>query len=146
MISLISLKNHSINIKIFDKFTFITIVAIGYNLKKTTQCLLMPLVSYPDKNAQLLIIGEGELRPTLERQIKTLDLQDSVFLLGTKSNPYAYLAKSDAFVFSSNHEGFPNVILEALACGLAIVSTDCQSGPREILGNAQSSSNQKMKH
>ncbi|MFK5882346.1 MAG: glycosyltransferase [Sulfurospirillum sp.] len=86
-----------------------------------------------DVNAQLYIIGEGELRGKLENQIKTLNLENKVFLLGRQKNPYKYLAKADCFVFSSNYEGFPNVLLEALACGLPVISTDCQSGPREIL-------------
>ena len=50
-------------------------------------------------------------------------------------NPYKYLAQSDIFVLSSLLEGFPNVIIEALACGLPIISTNCESGPNEILAN-----------
>ena len=83
--------------------------------------------------AKLYIIGDGELRGELETQIEELKLDKKVFLLGKQINPYKYLAKADCFVFSSNHEGFPNVLLEALACGLPIISTDCKSGPREIL-------------
>lgn len=84
-------------------------------------------------NAQLIIIGDGVLRLELEKQIATLSLESKVFLLGKRSNPYKYLAKSDIFVFSSNHEGFPTVLLESLAVGVPIISTDCKSGPREIL-------------
>lgn len=83
--------------------------------------------------SQLLIIGDGPLRANLQEQIKRLKLEHQVHLIGKKKNPFAYLAKSNCFVFGSNHEGFPNVILEALACELPIISTDCQSGPREIL-------------
>ncbi len=84
-------------------------------------------------DANLYIIGDGILRDKLQQQIKRLNLNDRVFLLGKKKNPYKYLSKADSFVFSSNREGFPNVLVEALACNLAIISTDCKSGPREIL-------------
>jgi N-acetylgalactosamine-N,N'-diacetylbacillosaminyl-diphospho-undecaprenol 4-alpha-N-acetylgalactosaminyltransferase len=86
-----------------------------------------------DIKASLYIIGDGELKDELENQIKTLGLEEKVFLLGKQQNPYKYISKANCFVFSSNYEGFPNVLLEALACNLPIISTDCQSGPREIL-------------
>ncbi len=88
-------------------------------------------------NSKLIILGEGPLRHELEEKIKVMGLHNDVHLLGLKKNPYKYLAKSDIFVFSSKYEGFPNVLLEALACGLPIISTDCETGPREILGNGK---------
>lgn len=60
-------------------------------------------------------------------------MRDKVYLLGKKLNPFSYISKADCFVFASNHEGFPNVLVESLACELATISTDCKSGPREIL-------------
>ncbi len=69
----------------------------------------------------------------LELRIEHLGLRGKVKLLGKQKNPYKYLANADCFVFGSNHEGFPNVLLEALACDLPVISTDCKSGPREIL-------------
>lgn len=84
-------------------------------------------------DAHLYIIGDGILRERLECQIEELDLKGKVFLLGKQLNPYKYLTKADCFIFSSNNEGFPNVLVEALACKLPIISTDCKSGPREIL-------------
>jgi len=109
-------------------FTFITIGRIdeGKNHK-----LLINAIKNID--AKLWIIGDGHLKKELEGMIKNLKLQNKVKLLGKQSNPYKFLSKADAFVFSSNHEGFPNVLLEALACELPIISTDCRSGPREIL-------------
>lgn len=87
--------------------------------------------NYP--NAKLLILGEGELKDKLIEMAKSLNLQDNIFFLGHVSNPYALIKKSDVFILSSLFEGFPNVLIEALACGTAIISTDCPSGPREIL-------------
>lgn len=81
----------------------------------------------------LVIVGEGPERRGLESLIENLGLRDKVHLLGWIDNPYPLYKASDVFVLSSRFEGLPNVILEALAFGLPVVSTDCESGPREIL-------------
>jgi len=88
-------------------------------------------------NSKLIIIGDGPLRKELEQLIEKLELKDDVLLMGLRKNPYKYMAKSDIFVLSSKYEGFPNVLLEALACGLPIISTDCETGPREILDHGK---------
>lgn len=82
---------------------------------------------------RLLILGEGNERSALEALITELGLADQVQLLGYVENPYAYIARADVFVLSSRWEGFGNVIVEALALGTPVVSTDCLAGPREIL-------------
>lgn len=83
--------------------------------------------------ATLWIVGEGPLRPDIERQIAALGLTDAVQLLGFQANPYQYMAAADVFVLSSLYEGFGNVIVEAMACGVPVVATDCPHGPAEIL-------------
>jgi glycosyltransferase involved in cell wall biosynthesis len=83
--------------------------------------------------ARLLILGEGRERPMLEALIKELNLEDDVGLPGFVMNPYAYIARASLFVLSSRWEGLPTVLIEALCCGTPAVSTDCPSGPREIL-------------
>lgn len=87
---------------------------------------------YPE--IMLYIIGEGEKNDELADIIKKNGLEKKVILLGNKDNPFAYVAKSKGFLNSSCSESFSNVVLEALACGVPVVSTDCQFGPREILG------------
>ena len=89
------------------------------------------------RTARLLILGEGEDRSALEAQIGRLGLQGDVSLPGFVSNPYPYFARTAAFVLSSRWEGLPTVLVEALALQAPIVSTDCPSGPREILGNGR---------
>jgi len=84
-------------------------------------------------DVQLVILGEGPERTRLEELIREQDLATAVHLKGWVSNPYPYYRAADAFALSSDFEGMPNVILEALAFDLPVVSTDCPSGPREIL-------------
>lgn len=86
-----------------------------------------------DRPASLLILGEGEQRQAIEKLIEVHNLKHHVQLLGFHSNPYAYMASSDLFVLSSEYEGFGNVIVEAMACGTPVISTDCPHGPNEII-------------
>jgi glycosyltransferase involved in cell wall biosynthesis len=83
--------------------------------------------------ARLAIIGDGELRKSLTDEAKRLNVADKVLFLGWRDNPYKYMARSDIFAFSSIYEGFPNALLEAMACGCPVISFDCPSGPSEIL-------------
>lgn len=90
-------------------------------------------------NASLVILGDGPERAALEAQGRRLGVDGSVHFLGFVANPWAVMAQADVFVLSSRHEGFGLVVAEAVACGLPVVSTDCESGPAEILrGNARS--------
>lgn len=84
-------------------------------------------------NARLIILGEGELRPELEQLIRDLGIEDSVSLPGFQHNPYTYMKRASLFVLSSIYEGLGNVLVEALAVGTSVISTDCPSGPAEIL-------------
>lgn len=83
--------------------------------------------------ARLMILGEGEDRPALEDLVRELDLEADVALPGFVDNPYAYMARAAVFVLSSAWEGFGNVLVEAMAVGTPVVSTDCPGGPAEIM-------------
>ena len=83
------------------------------------------------------ILGQGELEPELRRLLAAADLQDRVRLLGFQENPWKYLARADVFVLTSRYEGFGNVLIEAMACGLPVVAT-ASSGTREIVEHGQS--------
>jgi glycosyltransferase involved in cell wall biosynthesis/ubiquinone/menaquinone biosynthesis C-methylase UbiE len=85
--------------------------------------------------SRLIILGDGEERPSLESLCLNLGVAEDVDLPGFIANPYPILSKSSLFVLSSRWEGLPWVLIEALACGTKVVSTDCPSGPREILDN-----------
>lgn len=106
--SLISLKCHDILIKAF---------AIVSKYRK----------------AKLLILGDGPEKNALIKLARDLNVYNNIQFLGYVSNPYNYMAATDAFILSSKSEALPTVLIEALACGSSIVSTDCKYGPREIL-------------
>jgi len=87
--------------------------------------------------AKLLIIGEGLERGSLQNLVESLQLQEDVDLAGFQKNPYAYMSRASLVALSSNYEGLPSVLIEALACGTPVVSTDCESGPKEILDDGK---------
>jgi glycosyltransferase involved in cell wall biosynthesis len=89
------------------------------------------------REARLLILGEGPDRPCLEELARSLGLEDDVALPGFVSNPSAYMARAAVFVLSSAWEGLPAVLIQALAVGTPVIATDCESGPREILGDGR---------
>jgi len=111
------------------------IVAVGrLTAAKDYPTLLLALeIACQKSDLGLLIIGEGEERHNIEGLIVDLKLSETVELMGNKKNPYSYMANSSLFVLSSVVEGFGIALVEALALGLPIVSTDCLSGPSEIL-------------
>lgn len=87
--------------------------------------------------SRLVILGWGSLQAELEALAQELNIADAVALLGYVENPYAYMARAAVFVLSSAWEGLPTVLIEAMAVGIPVVSTDCPSGPTEILDQGQ---------
>lgn len=85
--------------------------------------------------ARLLILGSGELQVALEQQVRTAGIDRDVEFCGFVENPFSYMSAASLFVLSSRWEGLPGVLIQAMACGCPVVSTDCASGPREILGD-----------
>lgn len=83
----------------------------------------------------LVILGKGPDEKILKGMASDLGIQERVLFLGFQSNPYKFMRNASIFVLSSLYEGFPNVLLEAMACGAPVISTNCTSGPGEIIEN-----------
>lgn len=98
--------------------------------KKLLRAFAFTAAKYP---IRLAIIGDGDLKDALMDETKRLKIYEKVFFMGPRSNPYKYIRNSYVFVLSSIYEGFPNVLLEAMACGCPVIATNCPSGPSEIL-------------
>ncbi|MFW0694305.1 glycosyltransferase [Aliarcobacter butzleri] len=86
-----------------------------------------------DNNLEVLFLGDGILKNDLINECVKLNIENKVHFLGNVKNPFYYLSRSNLFVLNSEIEGFPNVLVEAMTCGLPVISSDCKSGPREIL-------------
>lgn len=117
----------------FDPEVFYFISVGNFRKEKNYPLLLDAFATIKKPNCKLLLIGGGYMEDVLRKKTEELGLQQSVVFCGKDSNPFKYLKHAQCFVMCSDVEGFPNVLLEAIACGKAAVSTDCKSGPRELL-------------
>lgn len=103
---------------------FFTLIRSFAKVKEKTDC-------------RLIILGEGKMRVALETLVDRLGLSEVIDMPGHVDNPFAYLARADLFVLTSIWEGSPNVLIEAMAVGTPVISTDCAYGPSEILDNGR---------
>jgi len=116
-----------------DNFIFITVGSLSHQKGQEKLLRCFERVQDREENCRLIILGDGPLKNYLKNLAKRMNIDRKVLFLGKVENVFPYLRKSDCFVFTSFYEGFPNVLLEALSQNLPIISTDCLTGPREIL-------------
>jgi glycosyltransferase involved in cell wall biosynthesis len=129
-------------------FRYPTLITAGRLTKQKGQWYLLRIfkaLKQKHKNLKLVILGEGELKDYLVKLSEELGLKTfvwdrdklsedfDVYFLGFQKNPFKFIARSTLFVFPSLWEGFPNALVEAMARGVPVISSDCRSGPREIL-------------
>lgn len=111
------------------------VIAVGrLSMQKDFTTLIRAFRLVRDKmNVRLVILGDGEQREALRSEVERLQLQTDVYLPGFAKNPYKFIARSRVFVLSSKYEGLPNALIEAAYLQVPCISTECKSGPREIL-------------
>jgi glycosyltransferase involved in cell wall biosynthesis len=85
--------------------------------------------------ARLVLLGDGPLRTELDQLARSLGIAEDLDMPGFDQNPFRYMARAAAYVLSSDWEGLPTALIEAMACGCPVVATDCRGGPREILND-----------
>jgi len=135
--NLASLKYFQVD-QFFDDKLNVYFVAAGRLLHQKGFDLLIEAIALVDNpRVKLAILGHGPLQKSLEMLIESFCLQNQVILVGYQENPYAWISRADAFILSSYYEGFPNVVLEALACNTQVISTPAPGGTREILQNIE---------
>ena len=114
-------------------FVFLNVGRIMYQKGLWHLVKAFSLVHKENPEAKLVLVGEDLSGGKLPLLLEQLDLTDSVLCTGRTRNPYQYMKNADCYVLPSLFEGFPNAMVEAMACGCAVIAADCKSGPREIL-------------
>ena len=115
----------------FAPFTFINVAT--FREEKNHDLLVDAVEGIRDLPFRLLLIGKGNLLEPIKQKVRSLQLQDKIIFLDFTENPYQYMSRAQCFILSSLGEGFPNVLIESMVCGLPIISVDCKTGPRELL-------------
>ncbi len=117
-----------------DKNSFV-IINVGSHSHAKNQELILNALRTLDNDVSLTILGTGNLTQDLKDYIQTHEIENKITMPGKVKNVGEYLMESDCFILSSVTEGFPNVLLEAMAIGVPVISTNCMSGPLEILND-----------
>lgn len=118
-----------------DAFVF---VHAGRCVPQKNQSMLLDAYAQAGiPRSELWILGVGPLREKLIARAKKLGISDRVKWMGFQADPYSYFRQADCFVLSSRYEGLPNVVIEAMLCGLPVISTDCPYGPADLIDNGK---------
>lgn len=137
---LLELMNEEVEHEWLDNDNYKVLLSVGRLVKQKDLVTLIKgfkLAKQKDNSLKLIIIGEGPEKSKLVSMVKEYNLEKDIVFQGFVQNPYPFMKKADIFILSSQWEGFGNVLVEALATGVPIISTDCPSGPSEILDHGK---------
>lgn len=118
----------------FESFTFSHVARIEKG--KNHELILAAVNKIKNRDFKVLIIGQGPQEENIKAQAQKMGISDKIVFLGYRRNVVKYVAKSQCHLLTSDSEGFPNALLEALACSTAVISTDCPTGPAELLAGS----------
>ena len=121
---------------LLDKFTFVNVAA--FRAEKNHDLLINAVDMLRHRDFQVLFIGKGFLLNQLKEKVKRKGLENKIIFVPYADNPFKYLSRCNCFLLSSLGEGFPNILIESMVCGLPIISVDCKTGPRELLAPSSS--------
>ena len=132
---IIKLSKNKLNFRFFNEKKNFKVMSMGRLVDQKDFITFLKAIEIVKKRIKIkaLLIGSGILKKELEKYIKNNKLEKIVKIIDFKKNPYKYLKFADVFILSSKFEGLPNVLLEAASLKVPIISTDCNTGPREIL-------------
>lgn len=134
-------KSKIITKKIFRNKNFLKIISVGRLVNQKNQILLLQAVKYLTEkrniNLELILVGDGDLRENFINFIMKNKLQKFIKIIKYNSNPYNLIAQANLFILTSKFEGLPNVLLEAITLNKFVISSNCSSGPKEILLNGK---------
>lgn len=116
---------------------FVVVHAGRFARQKNQAMLLDAFARFRGEAAELWMLGEGDLRAALEARARSRGIADQVRWLGFRENPYPLLRAADCFALSSDHEGLPNAVIEAMVCGTPVVATRCPYGPDELVDDGE---------
>lgn len=139
--AIVSQSNQEVDEFIFDSNKRYLVTVGRLIALKRFQDVIRAMESLP-LDVELLLLGDGKEQASLESLAKELGLEKRVHFLGQVKNPFAYIKRCDIFISSSSVEGFPNVLVEAMLCKTVVISSDCVSGPREIMAPSTDSAKQ----
>ncbi|MEP6711024.1 MAG: glycosyltransferase [Ferruginibacter sp.] len=116
-----------------DDQVFKFIYVATFREEKNQDLIVNAVAKIPGNHYKVIFVGKGSTLQKVIEKVKRLGLDNRIQFIDFTGNPYMYMKRADCFILSSYSEGFPNVLIESMACGLPIISVDCKTGPRELL-------------